>query len=502
MAAPSLSTIPPEVVHHICSHMEASSLSRTRLVNHYLGNVATSWLFWKVEINTNSYRQCLAFTKIAQSAKLSPLVRQVVCTTCVPMSMSDFPHLDDGFYAELRNLRRLDVCTIANIMSTLPFIACFRNLRNLEVSFRDLLEPEVPPHVNLDNISFESGFIELTLQCLAGTWSLQRQKVIDEALWQETHAEYSCSQILPSTSGPIALKVFKLREMNEELDPRVAESAEFKTIIGSGTLVDLSLHKERYTSIGGRGPITASSRHQIERFERLPKVWFIPDVAKNLQALSLTFGHSWGWHPKVNLETISPSFPNLRDLTLGKFIFNHERQAEWIASLGKSNRSGGLERLCLHTCRILYVATHVGYPNEENMMAIPPPHAAELCTHFPLRWYTVFEKWQQSMPALTLFQLNDCTDGEDYILNSGPRPKRDILGYATFRQNDETKYHTIPKNHVGVPYGEAAFALRLEQLKTNPPIPVGPCVVRDEQATTRFCSLVKSRKESAMAQQR
>ncbi|KAH7159790.1 hypothetical protein B0J13DRAFT_643236 [Dactylonectria estremocensis] len=551
MPASSLASTPPEMVDNICSYLDKSSLSQTRLVNHYISLFATSWLFREVKFDTRgTNKDLLAFTEIAQSAKLSRLVRKVDCTAFVTWNLSFFPYLDDRFRESVRQLDTEDASFIAGAVCVLPFITCFGNLSNLRVSFAfDPIHdawPTLYTRSYFSDMDIESGIIQIILQCLAGTWSFQRQNAMSEILRQETGDSYPCRRILGPTSESTTLKSLELRDMNAELDSRVANSAEFKTIMGRGGVVDFGLCAKNVAIIGTQGPLGADPRDEMDKFERLPKVWFIPDVAENLRALSLAFGYNWGWHPKVDLETISPTFPNLRELRLSDFIFSHERQAEWVASLGKNTRSGGLERLVLHKCRALYVAIHcapldfnengVGYPNKENINSWWNPDWEEICSYFPIRWYTVFEGWQNSMPALISFQLDNFTDeddtidryeedlsgwdiydGDDDFLDQwdaenadayGPAPRKrltepkqdeGILNYTRFAQRGGQRYHAVPKNHVGLPYDEAAFSEHVAQLIQNSQEPVGPCVARDEEAAAQFLSLVKSRKQSAMA---
>lgn len=97
-------------------------------------------------------------------------------------------------------------------------------------------------------------------------------------------------------------------------------------------------------------------------FENLPSTWLGPPIASNLRELSLYCPEYFGWAPKLDLRKITSgsahasAFPNLRVLALGRYVFSHEWQVEWIASLGKENGRGGLEELYLDACPIMWRA--------------------------------------------------------------------------------------------------------------------------------------------------
>lgn len=61
--------------------------------------------------------------------------------------------------------------------------------------------------------------------------------------------------------------------------------------------------------------------------------------------------------------------PQLKVLTLGQYVFTDERKTDWIAIIGESNASGGLEELYMDDCPILFKAhqhsplTSDGYPD-------------------------------------------------------------------------------------------------------------------------------------------
>jgi hypothetical protein len=71
-------------------------------------------------------------------------------------------------------------------------------------------------------------------------------------------------------------------------------------------------------------------------------------LATDLSILSLYAYGCWGWHPRVALPKDS-DLRNVIVLALGGYVFSHQEQVDWVASLD-------LRKLYLDRCRVLFEA--------------------------------------------------------------------------------------------------------------------------------------------------
>lgn len=505
MVLGSLESLPPETIDNIVSFLDKRTLSAFRHLNHYLEPFAARWHFQKVRCRTSTFcRDRQALVNIAKSTKLNRLVHSVCCIIELPASLPFYPNLDVNIEQSFRAMKPGDLHHFASAAHVLPFLGHFRHLTTLRLVFTEY--PKVAPNtqVSSDVINFQSGIIETIVQCLVGTWPLERQTRIDEALKLVLGDEYSAGCSAFPGSGPVSLRTLRIYNLNTSLHPRVVGSEAFKAVVGSSSIVDFSCLNKSY----GRRDIASGplySREELEMFEQLPQIWFIPSMAENLQILELDFSDDWGWHPKLDLEAITPALPNLKKLSLWKFVFSHERQAQWIASLGRNNSSGGLEELHLFECQILYRATHFGrldsdkgYPLQEVMLRLDPLDDEQLTSSFfPPRWYTILDIWRASMPALTSFRLNGYTHESEDAVRKCRRRGRYFLDYTDFNYMCWPMYHYVPNKRVPLA-GGADPDYHTERDSQRPD--VGRCQARDEEAADLLFSAVRSRKRPASRQ--
>ncbi|KAH7214448.1 hypothetical protein DER44DRAFT_819321 [Fusarium oxysporum] len=104
----------------------------------------------------------------------------------------------------------------------------------------------------------------------------------------------------------------------------------------------------------------------------------------------------------MDLSQIGAS-PYLKVLALGSYIFTNERETDWIASLKRSNRSGGLEELYLDDCPILHKAgqyghlTIGGYPVPGTAMYGVGQNKNTSIFENSIKWHHVLSGWKNSM---------------------------------------------------------------------------------------------------------
>lgn len=438
MALRSLESLPPETIDNITSFLDTPDLSALRLVNHYLETFAARWHFEEVRCRTSSFcRDRQAMVHIAKSTKLNRLVREVNLLIELPASLPFYPNLDDNIEETLEAMARGDRHHFATAAHVLPFLSHFRLLTTLRLIFIEQPKVERNTEYSSDVINYQSGIIETIFQCLTGTWPLEKQTRIDEALELVLGDEYNAGCSVFPGSGLATLRALMIQNLNVPLHSRVRKSEAFKAVVGSGRIVDFICYNRNYL----RPPIAPGplySRKVLRVFERIPRTWFMPSMAENLQNLELKFDNYWGWHPKLDLEEITPALPNLKNLTLWGFVFSFESQAQWIASLGRSNSSGGLEGLLLNKCRVLHGAKHLepldedtGYLAQEDILRADLLDGERLESSFSfLRWYTILDMWRESMPALTSLQFDSYTHESDFTAQKNRDIGSRVLRYS------------------------------------------------------------------------
>jgi hypothetical protein len=146
-------------------------------------------------------------------------------------------------------------------------------------------------------------------------------------------------------------------------------------------------------------------------------------ATQNLKHLTLYSDLPLGWFPKLDLRNVH--FVNLESLALGQFVFQHERQFDWIIS-----HQASLRAFYLDHCSILYQIGHSsdrkdwldaeGYPTYEGYYNWPESHGPESSMYedtnttfeealtfvsCPTRWHDVFDRFLHSLPKLHTFRF-------------------------------------------------------------------------------------------------
>ncbi|UZP42847.1 hypothetical protein NXS19_010663 [Fusarium pseudograminearum] len=210
----------------------------------------------------------------------------------------------------------------------------------------------------------------------------------------------------------IPLQQLIVTNLPDQHDDRLNTSEAFLKIMSMPSLRDIRLHVEPRINI--LHPVASSpfSPGKYKFFNNLHVSWLAPDIAGNLQILTLNYKEFWGWCPKMDFRRFE--LPQLKALSLGRYVFSHQWQIDWFASIGNGNGSGGLEELYLHDCPILYEATHIGpfdtsdpgYPLQESVLGM----TGDCETHnYPIRWHDVFSQWAGSLNNLKVFHMGKST---------------------------------------------------------------------------------------------
>ncbi|KAF7544726.1 hypothetical protein G7Z17_g9725 [Cylindrodendrum hubeiense] len=451
----ALASLPPEIIEQIFSLLPRTTLCHLRLLHRRLGFIATAIAFRTLRLQAfgNSPQR---FTHIAQSDKLRGFVKDITCDTWI------------GPEYEYHKWDRYEIPL--GFFAALPLLRHFRGLKALHLRFSQYCgrEGRVTRLTIEETGDFRYRVLDVIFQCLAGTWSAERQQHIDQLLGLASSFDVSASDIV---AAPISLSALTISNLGDYHDARLTESDAFKEVLASSSLVDLRIYiATQLSRFGQSRNICYRDKHTM--FESLPATWLSQPVTSNLRVLSLYCYEYWGWLPKLDLRAVGggAGLPNLKVLALGKYVFSHEWQVDWFPTLG-------LEELYLDDCRMLYqsktdwtpddrtsvvgqdangndvVISNEGYlryddvwdsesgsnidggSNPDSLPEPEEPNEEEILgfkmIRLTLRWHTLLSRWRDSMSTLRVFKVGYGAWDEklkDYPKTTRPiRPNRLVV---------------------------------------------------------------------------
>lgn len=433
-----MAELPNEIYRQILSPLDLGTLQACRLAGRPIHQAATELVFRRVSLKVEFMPAQLArsgpnFVQIATTAHLRPLVREVAIGTAVPPAA--FRHADT-------------VCTAANVpvprlpeafLYALPFLKLLTGLKSLKVVFASRKGSSSGDWLfRLQRGPFASLVLDTCLRCIADDWSYSRHVRLQTEIlhaMQEEGGSLSTewpSLITAPQKDPMEVTTLEVTDLPVSLQLAVPEM-----LLSCRNLkhLHLNLAFSELESVFHNLPRQRGDR--FDYFENLPKTWLPPDIASNLRVLSLSHEEYWGWAPKMDFRTVNPGvgFPNLRVLSLGCYVFSHEWQVDWIASLGRQNGRGGLEELYLKDCPIMWEASvhssldesvtelptpsgevvsipNDGYPTDQSLQ-LPDDLSDLIEVSFPLRWSGVLDHWANTMASsLKVFAMGSEPWGE------------------------------------------------------------------------------------------
>ncbi|CAI6088328.1 unnamed protein product [Clonostachys chloroleuca] len=425
------SRIPVEVFNEIFSCLPRNALLGFRALDRRLGAIATAHAFRHVHLGAQKDKdEHELLINVARSESLRHLVREVTCDTWVG---SNFRYDANGSYP-----------LPSDFLNALPYLRFFHNLSALNVVFNQFCgHTFLDPYTDVEETTdFRYRVLDTVFRSVAGTWSSEQQANIDQTL-RLRRFEPVYDQNIPGVSGDeitsrLPLKTLTISNLGDYNDERLTKSDAFKAVLESKELVDLKLQiTTQADDAAPENELYLCDKYDL--FAALPSTWLSPAVAGNLTTMSLYCREYWGWNPKMDFRAVRPGmgvdsgFPSLRVLAMGKYVFSHEWQVDWIASLGRQNGRGGLEKLYLDNCPIMYYAYHLkpldestmvvgkdkngddivvsneGYHRRDLLARRPATQRGGGTTHgkreFPLRWHTVLTQWNESMTVLRVFKM-------------------------------------------------------------------------------------------------
>ncbi|EON99919.1 putative f-box domain protein [Phaeoacremonium minimum UCRPA7] len=423
-----------DLYQHVFSFLPQRTVLDCRLLNKSVGGLATVLAFRHVRLEACRAAP-VGFIKLAFNEGLRNLVREITLDTWVGPEFNYHANLN---YEEPKAFLR-----------ALPHLRSFRNLMKLNVRFNEYCGNEDGD--DWGGISFEETYdfrfciLDAVFRCVAGTWTESYQRewleehdleddVSDEDV-QDTFLGYlDANDMFPTT--PMQLTSLTISNLADYDDRRLTSSEAFMTVMALPSLRELKVLVT--VELVDYAPEDAVwLPEQYDFFESLPQTWLSPSIAQDLRVLSLYSVDYWGWNPKMDFRVVNPlagkqsGFPNLRVLALGNYIFSHEWQVDWIASLGRCNGRGGLEELYLDDCPIMWQARNYepfdesktilgtdvdgntieicneGYPLKEIMNRDnPTPQLDEPgVKEYDLRWHHMLETWRKEMHGLKVFKM-------------------------------------------------------------------------------------------------
>ncbi|KAH6880458.1 hypothetical protein B0T10DRAFT_495440 [Thelonectria olida] len=421
----NLDSLCPEVTDIICSVLPTSSLRSLRLVNHHLGAIATKWAFQHIRLGAREgHSDYEHFVKVAQLKTLRPYVREVTCDTWLGPCAEE----DSEFNFNLPQ----------DFLRALPLLRCFKNVIAVHLRFSQRTKHVCTSGTDTETDDFRYRVLDTVFNCIAGTWAPETQARLDQKLFGFNFTTNYA--VPPSNAAPIPIRELTVSNLADFDDKRLTDSKVFKYVLSMPSLTSLKLCITQQQVDGNcdseEQPESAIwFREKYDMFENMPHTWLSPSIAANLRSLSLYSKDYWGWNPRMDFRAVLPGdgpesgLPQLRVLALGMYVFSHEWQFEWIASLGRMNGKGGLEEIYLDRCPIMVQARHqapagygtrvVGTDASGNDVSISnegyylldgmeeqDTYDADLTVQdFPLRWHHVLPRWRQTMKALKVFKM-------------------------------------------------------------------------------------------------
>lgn len=430
-----MTALPEDILRNIFSFATQATLLSCRLTNRATGSLATASAFHHVRLE--AARDSLSFLRVSESVQLRGEVREITIDACSNLETPRDDKQNLFFYTRF--------------LLSLPRLRCFSGLQVLNIRF--LSELPVPPFVQFPEevwpvqeyhrgfLEFHSRLLITIAQCLAGEWTENEQlgweahwlgRLDEEAQLGEAAIDRTALADFLEPTGcsqpPIALSALTVSNLPEILDERLHTIPAFRTMFSARALKLLVAPREHPL----QSEETIHSPEKYEFFEKMPSTWLAPPIATNLRELSLHCQNYFGWAPKFDFRKVNPScgyssgFPNLRVLALGQYVFSHQWQVDWVASLGRENGRGGLEELYLGYCPIMWRA-HIPSPMDESLVNVGDGHILdnrgyplkEVLTHqdpyeeewepikvnFDLRWSSVLREWKEKMQSLKVFKM-------------------------------------------------------------------------------------------------
>ncbi|KAI3392725.1 hypothetical protein diail_5282 [Diaporthe ilicicola] len=428
-----MADLPDDVLRNIFSFLPQETIVQCRFVSRAVEPLARAFAFRSIHLDVN----CAVgpFLSVVRSERLRPVVRELTLDF-----LQDLPTLRAGevpYDVRLQKHRK--------ILMAVPLVRFFSGLRALNVRFgreqnRGLQRLMVARggtlgRGDLDTNCLSPTCIEALLKCISGSWTEESQAQWDERWnrWEGSRAEalshlslntgnpadtesFGMTQHFPKTA--INLSTLTVSNLSENDSEYLKASPVLQRFLATQSLSTMQL----LTTGWDCNPAMPDSfpLHNRHIFlTNLPSTWLSPSISDRLRTLSLYSHDLWGWYPKMDFRLLgrgpngTGGLPNLRTLALGKFVFSHQWQVDWIAQVGSENGRGGLQELYLDNCPIMWrgrvfgPVDSEGFPRAEVMtQELNHPGSWDpAIVDVDLRWASVLKEWRQKMRSLRVFRM-------------------------------------------------------------------------------------------------
>lgn len=415
-----MANFPDDLLRHVFSYLPQETLAQCRYVSRSVEPLARAPLFRYVCLEVGC--DVDVFINIATSERLRPSVRELT------VDLSQRTQARDGseYRAQVEQRRQ--------VIIAVPLVRLFSGLRTLNLRFAELQRRarDTTPQ-DLIPATFSSIYTDTVLQCISGCWTKESQDQWERGWhrWSRPREEALRNLMLepgdpdlPKESEPsgtmqpfpdtaINLSILTISNLSEQDSEYLMSSATMRRFFETQSLSTLQL----LTTSGTHAHSTFSDdasvlQNKYKFMQTLPSTWLSPPIADRLRTLSLFAHELWGWCPKMDFRVLG-GLPNLRTLALGMYVFSHQWQVDWVATLGSDNGRGGLEELYLDNCpimwrgRVLGPVDSEGFPQEEVMtqQSFHPNQGQRAVVDVSLRWSTMLDEWRQRMPSLKVFRM-------------------------------------------------------------------------------------------------
>ncbi|KAF5669057.1 hypothetical protein FDENT_11653 [Fusarium denticulatum] len=325
------------------------------------------------------------FREIALSDTLRAYVKEVTIDTELD---PDIQHCSER--------AEFDVCQ--NFLLFLPYLGLFNNLKHLHVRFSRNSDSQID--FVYEEWYFRYLVLDIISHCVTGMWTPANREKIYNTAPPEGRDSFGYFSNAPALRGDeLQIKELTISHLADYNDPRLIHSKAWNELLQLPTLVDLKLlvGEDRMPN----GTLLAVEKYDF--FRTLPSKLLRPSVVQKLQVLSLFYTDYWGQYPKMDLQKLG-DLPALKVLALGRYAFTNKKETDWIASLGKKNKSGGLEELYLDECCVLFQAKQ--YVDLKAVLGtIPDQNEAIETIEYSMRWHHVLSEWRVSMKGLKKFVM-------------------------------------------------------------------------------------------------
>ncbi|KAJ3518239.1 hypothetical protein NM208_g14589 [Fusarium decemcellulare] len=373
---PTLVTLPPELMRHITSLLPKTSLMNLRCVNKKLCSIVTPEAFRTARLwayGKNPER----FIQLAKS-NFSDLVQEITCDARLGV--------DDPF--SNRRMKQLPLL----FWDALHFLGCFRNLKALH--FQSTPDRSWTEEEDWDMAKQRNRAMKTILLALQGTLSRASKGEL-ERVWMHPKASMTRKVHIhrwPThmPNSPITLSTFSASEVEVITDPSLPEAPppRWEALAGVTDLrLCMASNLSGYDRARGEG---------AAYLKRLPLTWLSPSITMHLRVLSLYSPRLWaGGEDQTSFRLLgdATSIPNLKVLSLGRFIFSDMKEIDWILQFD-------LEKLYFDACFLL-----IRYLVQPDLGETGRVRSEDAKFH-PMRWHTIFSRIRKSMPAsLRIFKI-------------------------------------------------------------------------------------------------